>query len=523
MHKGGEAHSRRGMVTSPDLRASQAGRDVLAAGGNAVEAVVAAGAVLAVTYPHFCGLGGDAVWLLADGEGRRHCLLGIGQAASELPDYPDGIPPRGPLSAITSACLVDSWDTALAFSRNMWGGADTLADLLEPAVRLAEDGFPLTASQAWWRDYRAMDVGRWPGFMPLFDAAREGVPFRQPQLASTLRRLQRNGARDFYEGALAADIARGLTAAGAPLRAADLAETRTRHAEPLSLDYRGTTLLAPPPPTQGVTTLAIMGILSRLDLGALAAGGPDHLHLLVEAVKRAFLDRHGIADPDAVAQHPGEWLSAARLDAHAASIDTGRAMAWPHRFRSGDTVFLAACDANGRCASVLQSLYFDWGSGVVAGDTGILWQNRGAAFSTDAGHPNCLRPGKRPFYTLNPGIGLKGGRPSMLYGTQGADGQPQTLSLVLSNMLDFGLSPAEALAAPRFLLGRTFSDTRDSLKLEEPAGEATIDQLSRRGHDVAAIPPFSPLAGQAGVIAIDASGAMHGAHDPRSDGAAIGV
>ncbi|SHJ06100.1 gamma-glutamyltranspeptidase / glutathione hydrolase [Aureimonas altamirensis DSM 21988] len=523
MHTGGEAHSRRGMVTSPDLSASAAGRDVLAAGGTAVEAVVAAGAVLAVTYPHFCGLGGDAVWLLADGKGQRDCLLGIGQAAAELPAYPDGIPPRGPLSAITSACLVDSWDTALAFSRQAWGGTGTLADLLEPAVRLAEDGFPLTASQAWWRDYRAKDITNWPGFLSLFDADRAGMPFRQPQLAKTLRRIQRDGSRDFYEGALAADIARGLQAAGSPLRAADLAATRTRHAEPLSLDYRGTTLLAPPPPTQGVTTLAIMGILSRLDPGALTAGGPDHLHLLVEAVKRAFLDRRGIADPDAVAQRTDEWLSADRLDAHAASIDAGSAMAWPHRFQTGDTVFLAACDAQGRCASVLQSLYFDWGSGVVAGDTGILWQNRGAAFSTDTGDANRLRPGKRPFYTLNPGIGLKDGRPSLLYGTQGADGQPQTLSLVLSNMLDFGLSPAEALAAPRFLLGRTFSDTRDSLKLEVSAGEATIAQLSQRGHEVAPIPAFSPLAGQAGMIQIDGNGAMRGAHDPRSDGAAIGV
>lgn len=523
MQPGGEALSCTGMVTSPDLRASQAGRDVLAAGGNAVEAVVAAGAVLAVTNPHFCGLGGDAVWLLADEEGRRDCLLGIGQAAGALPAYPDGIPMRGPMSALTSACLVDSWETALDFSRKSWGGTGMLSDLLEPAVRLAADGFPLTGSQAWWRKFRAGSAEDWPGFLPLFAADRAGEPFRQPQLARSFQRIQRYGAREFYEGALAADIARGLAAAGSPLRVTDLRAARTRHAEPLSLDYRGTTLLAPPPPTQGVTTLAIMGILARCDLQPLVPGGPEHLHHLVEAVKRAFLDRPGIADPDVVAQHTEEWLSAARLDAHAAAIEPERAMACPHRFRSGDTVFLAACDAQGRCASVLQSLYFDWGSGVVAGDTGILWQNRGAAFSTEAGDPNCLAPGKRPFYTLNPGIGLQEGRPSLLYGTQGADGQPQTLSLVLSNLLDFGLSPAQALAAPRFLLGRTFSDTRDSLKLEESAGEETIAQLSRRGHELAVIPHFSPLAGQAGVIVIGADGTMRGAHDPRSDGAALGL
>jgi gamma-glutamyltranspeptidase/glutathione hydrolase len=159
----------------------------------------------------------------------------------------------------------------------------------------------------------------------------------------------------------------------------------------------------------------------------------------------------------------------------------------------------------------------------VAGDTGILWQNRGGAFSLDPGSPNALAPAKRPFYTLNPGIALEKGRPCLLYGTQGADGQPQTLSVILSRLIDHGLDPEEALAAPRFLLGRTFSDTRDSLKIESDVSEAVMTALAARGHALAPIPPRNPLAGQAGVIAIAADGLMRGAHDPRSDGQALGV
>jgi len=173
--------------------------------------------------------------------------------------------------------------------------------------------------------------------------------------------------------------------------------------------------------------------------------------------------------------------------------------------------------------SVLQTVYFDWGSGVMAGDTGILWHNRGAAFSVDPTHHNAIQPGKRPFHTLNPGMYLKDGKPRLLYGTQGADGQPQTLAAVLTRLIDYGMDPLTALARPRFLLGRTFSDAADSLKLEADAGTDVITALARRGHEVSVISPQSPLAGHPGVIAIGEDGALAGAHDPRSDGVAMGV
>jgi len=513
-----DARSSRGMITTPHWLASEAGARVLARGGNAIEALVAAGAVLSVVYPHFCGLGGDAVWMVSDAAGHAQAFLGIGQAAEAGPT--GDIPLRGPGSTLTTACLVDSWDKLLAFSAGSWGGSEQLAALLDDAIAAAENGFPVSRSQSFWHDFRNMELAAWPGFADIFQ--RDGIQV-QPALARSLKSIARHGAREFYEGALAQDIAAGLADAGSPLTTADLAATQTDMVNPLRQTYRDTVLLAPPPPTQGVTTLGIMGILDHLPIADVAPDSADHYHALVEAVKQAFLDRNLIADPRFGSDISHVLLDPARLAAKAGAIDRGRALPWPQLCRHGDTALLAAVDSEGRCASLLQSLYFDWGSGVVAGDTGILWQNRGAAFSADPESPNLYQPGKRPFYTLNPGLVLKHGRPHLVYGTQGADGQPQTLALLLSLLIDHGLDPLAALSRPRFLLGRTFSDSRDSLKIEENIGSQVIAALAAMGHEISAIEAFSPLGGQAGMIRLDSDGSITGAHDPRSDGGAIGL
>jgi gamma-glutamyltranspeptidase/glutathione hydrolase len=513
------ARSRRGMVTAPHQMASEAGVKVLRRGGTAIEAVIAAGAALTVLYPHFCGLGGDAIWIVADRAGRRETIMGIGQAADVLPRL-DAIPQRGPLSALTTAALVDSWGVALAYSRDNWQGKESFATLLADAIEMASEGFPVSRSQTYWRDFRGAEIGGWPGVEALF--VPEGMQ-RQPQLASTLEQIARYGHREFYEGELGHRIARGLEAAGSPIRIADMQKTTARVVEPVSIVYRGIELLAPPPPSQGMTTLGIMGILSKFDMAGFEPTSADFYHLCIEAVKQAFLDRGAIADPDFAAQACADWLADAALSRKAAAIDRQAALHWPFRHQTGDTVYLAAVDGEGRCASVLQSTYYDWGSGVLLGDTGILWQNRGAAFSTDATSPNVLAPGKRPFYTLNPGLGLRDGQPHLLYGTQGADGQPQTLTVLLSRLIDHGFDPLSALAAPRFLLGRTFSDTRDNLKIEEPVGRDVLKALSDRGHETVAIAALNALSGQAGIIRLNDDGMIEGAHDPRSDGCAIGV
>jgi gamma-glutamyltranspeptidase/glutathione hydrolase len=337
--------------------------------------------------------------------------------------------------------------------------------------------------------------------------------------------LAERGPRDFYEGQLAQTIAAGLRAVGSPLTAKDLALTRARIEPPLSMPYRGGELLAHQPPTQGATTLQIMGLLERFDLTAIAEGSADHYHLLVEAVKQAFLDRNRfVADPDFAQVPVGRLLSPAHLDAGAAAMHRQRALPWPHLYQHGDTVYVGATDAAGNSVSLLATVYFDWGSGVLVGDTGMLWHNRGAAFSLDPAHPNGLAAGKRPFHTLNPGMYRRDGRVQLLYGTQGADGQPQTLAAVLTRLIDYGMDPTAALAAPRFLLGKTFSDSRESLKLEDDVAPGVVAELRQRGHAISLIAARNPLMGHPGAIAIDpVSGNMAGAHDPRSDGLALGL
>ncbi|MDE1157040.1 MAG: gamma-glutamyltransferase family protein [Neorhizobium sp.] len=511
------------MVATPHWLATEAGAKVLKRGGNAIEAIVAAGAALSVLYPHFCGLGGDAIWITADRSGKAKAFMGIGHGAEEAGAALAGlsaIPARGPLSTLLTACLVDSWDKVLVHSRSEWQGKETLAALLDDAITLADDGFATSPSQSFWYRFRQDEVAGWPGFTETF--AADGMQ-RQPALAKTLRAIADKGVRDFYEGELAARIIAGLQAAGSPLTSKDLAATATRIETPLSIDYRGLTLLAPPPPTQGVTTLGIMGVLAGFDMAGLDYRSADYYHHLVEAVKQAFLDRPAIADPLFATVDTDRLLNPDRLGAKTRAIDPAQALPWPQTFKPGDTAFLSATDSEGRSVSMLQSLYFDWGSGVVAGDTGILWQNRGAAFSLDPASPNAYAPGKRPFYTLNPGMALKDGRPHLLYGTQGADGQPQTLALILSLMIDHGLDPLAALSQPRFLLGKTFSDATDSLKIEANVGDGVVDGLSAIGHAVSRIDAFSQLGGQAGVIRISDEGRIDGAHDPRSDGGAMGI
>lgn len=522
------ARSKSGIVTSPHDLATEAGLEILKQGGNAVEAAIAVGATLSVTYPHFCGLGGDCFMVLSDRDGKVRVLSGAGQAALKPPSYSGAIPVRGPGSMLTAAAAVDTWDQAFDLSRKLLKGKQSWASLFKRPVEYARKGFPVTPSQRFWQNFQADNLKNWPDiqriFMPTGRIPEVGAKLVQPELANSLEMLATNGGRDFYEGKLAARIAAGLKKAGSPLTLEDLARCRARDETPLRVNYRGGELIGLRPPTQGITTLEIMGILERFDVAKHPEGSADYYHLLVEAVKYAFTDRNRyIADPDFVDVPVNRLLSKANLDTHAQAIDMNKALAWPQVFQTGDTVYVGATDRAGNCVSMLQTVYFDWGSATVAGDTGIIWHNRGASFSLDPKSPNVLAPGKRPFHTLNPGMYLTNGRPHLLYGTQGADGQPQTLAAVLTRLIDYKMDPLTALSRPRFLLGKTFSDSRDSLKLETDAGNDVFAALAARGHAVSPIPAQSPLAGHPGAIRIDGDGTMIGAHDPRSDGRARGL
>jgi len=523
------ATSTKGMVTSPHELATNAGLEVLKSGGNAIEAAIAIASCLSVTYPHFASFGGDAFMIISDRNGKVRTLSGIGQAPAVMPQYSGAIPVRGPGSMLTTAANVDTLGKAFDISKNELAGTKSWAELLKPAFGLARNGFPVSPSERFWMDFRQKEIADLPALASNFmidgKMPEVGQMFKQQQLADTLEMLAVRGYRDFYDGKLADRIAKGLKEVGSPLTAADLAKTQARIEPPLRVAYRGGVLLANQPPTQGITTLEIMGILDRFDLKKIPEGSADYYHVVVEAVKRAFIDRNQyVADPEFINMPSAKLLSKTNLDQWAGSIKMDKAMPWPHVYKHGDTVYIGATDSQGNSVSMLETVYFDWGSGVMAGDTGILWHNRGASFSLKPGVPNVLEPGKRPFHTLNPGMYLKNDKPHILYGTQGADGQPQTLAAILTRMIDYGMDPLTALSRPRFLLGKTFSDSRDSLKLEKDAGDQVLQELARRGHEMSTISAQSPLAGHPGAIVIDQkTGAFSGAHDPRSDGRALGV
>lgn len=513
-------------VTSPHYLATLEGKKILEVGGNAIEAAVVMGACLSVLYPHFTGIGGDAFLLIADGEGNATSLSGIGQCAQQLPELQNGIPARGGASCLTTAATVDAFGTALQLSANKYGGSRSWDQILEPAINIADRGFPLSKSQNFWMSFRENEIEKIKDVYRIFGqpgSYDEGQTIKQPELAESLKLLALNGYRDFYEGELATRIVDGLRKAGSPICLNDLRQTRCRIEKPLELPYRDGYLLGHRPPTQGLTTLEIMGILRNFDLARISEGSALFYHLIVEAVKLAFLDRNAlIGDPDFSDVPTSMVLGSDNLSGLARKININCARPWPEVFKIADTVFLAATDKTGLSVSMLQTIYYDWGSGVSVGDTGIFWHNRGSAFSLEPGHPNYIQPRKRPFHTLNPGIFMKNGRPKLLYGAQGADGQPQTLATLLTRMIDYGLDPKKALSRPRFLLGRTFSDSRDTLKIERNVGEDVLRDLSRRHHDITLIDALSPLAGMAGAIRIDSeSGAVSAAHDPRGDGVAM--
>ncbi|WP_310447447.1 gamma-glutamyltransferase [Thiobacillus sp.] len=525
------AKSSRGVVTSPHYLATAAGKAVLDAGGNAVEAALAVGATLCVVYPHMNSLGGDGFWLLSDQWGNLTGFDGAGPAGQAYtPAFYAGqglgaIPARGPHAANTVAGLVSVWGAAHAFSRVQWGGRVPWRELLEPALGHAEQGFACSASQGDFLTQKWAELG---GFDTLTDIyapggqpAPAGVTFRQPQLAESLRLLQRDGAEGFYRGELGRRVAQGLADAGSLLSADDLTAFNCRKVEPIGVRYRNGLAVNMPPPTQGLASLLILGQLDHFYLARHPHLSADYVHLVVEATKQAFRlrDRH-VADPDHVAVPVAELLSPATTAGLADAIDVSRAAPWGKGVGPADTVWFGVVDAKGRAVSAIQSIYHEYGSGMVAGDTGILWQNRGASFSLDPRHVNVLKPGKRPFHTLNPAMYLENGRPRLVYGTMGGDGQPQTQAAVATRALDYRLPLPEVLDSPRWLLGRTWGQSSDTLKLEGRFAPEVFDELTRRGHTVERVEDYAQMMGHAGVIRALDDGTCEAASDPRSDGAA---
>jgi gamma-glutamyltranspeptidase len=524
------------MVATPHVAASEAGVAILRAGGSAVDAAIAASAVLAVVYPHMTSVGGDAFWLIHDGRtGQVRALEAAGRAAAAgtcawfAARGLGTIPVRGILPAtLTVPGAVDGWCEAHA----AYGRLPLAADLAA-AVAHARDGFPITARVAHWTALAAEVLAADPAAARIFLADGAGPPpgwrLRNPDLARTLERIGAEGRAGFYEGETARAMARHAREHGGFFTERDFAAQRATWGDSIRVDYRGVTIHETPPPTQGVAVLQALRLVEPWDLGALPFLGPDHVHLLVQAKQIAFHDRDRlVADPDYAAVPVARMLSRAYADERRALMDGARALPWDRVPSSGsltgDTVYVAAVDAEGNAASLIQSLYYGFGAGVVAGPTGVVLQNRAAYFSLDPAHPNRLEPGKRPLHTLIASLAFRDGRLWQVLGCMGSDGQPQIHLQVYSALIDFGLDIQQAVAAPRWLAGRfALEDPREMLNLEGRFPAATLAELGRRGHAINRWEDWNELAGHAHGITIDpGSGERIGGADPRSDGAALG-
>jgi len=515
-----------GMVTAPHHLAAQSGVAVLRDGGNALEAMLAMAAAIAVVYPHMNSIGGDAFWLVAaPGEepvGIQACGPAARLATPEF--YAERrhveIPSRGALAALTVAGTIGGWQRALELSRR-WGGRMPLPDLLADAVRHGRDGTAISASQAGLTREKLAELSDVPGFAETYldkgQIPPEGSRLHQPALAGTLEQLARAGLDDFYRGEVARALAADLEAAGSPVRLSDLEAYRASFVAPLSVGLAGARAYNLPPPTQGASALAILAILDRL--GRPAGEDFAFVHMIVEATKQSFIVRDAkVRDPAIMDVDAASLLSDKAITRMSAAIDAARALTWPHKASPGDTVWMGAVDGEGRAVSFIQSLYWEFGSGLVCRRTGVLWQNRGISFSLAEGHPNRLAPGRLPFHTLNPAFARFDDGRAMVYGTMGGDGQPQTQAAVFARYAWLGLGLQQAVTAPRWLLGRTWGAESTTLKLESRFGEHTVESLRRAGHEVETIEPYSDTVGHAGAVVRHADGLLEGAADPRSDG-----
>jgi len=539
------ARGAQGAVVAPHHLASAAGISILRAGGTAVDAAIAANAVLAVVAPQSCGLGGDAFWLIWDAAtGRQVALNGSGRApaaadAAALRAAGHAtIPMRGP-EAITVPGAVRSWADAHARY-----GRLPVARLLEPAVQLAREGVPVSPRFARTVEFAAPVIVRALGddapllrlIRPAGRAWRPGERLRQPALAATLEALGGAGLASFCDGDLAGRQARGLAAAGSPIVLDDLAGHDSTWTDPIAIDYRGVRVTTHPPNSSGVVALEILSILARFEPPQAAAFGADGvtdpawIHLGIEASKLAYADRDAyLTDPRHREVPVDRLLDPAYAAEQAARIDPGQAtrpLAATNP-AGGGTVYLAAVDGEGNAVSLIQSLYSTFGSGVLDPETGILYQNRGSYFSLDPDHPNVLEPGKRTLHTLLPGMLFRDGiaTPWVVAGAAGGDAQPQIHAQLVSALVDGGVDIATAVAAPRWFVepARHFAPPVE-VRVEPRFAPGVAAALEALGHPVTAVEPFDGLLGNEHAIELVSGGpatpdgSLAATTDPRSDG-----
>ena len=527
-----DVSGREAAVVADHPLAAAAGHDVLRRGGNAVDAAIAMAGVLAVVRPHMNGVGGDAFGLFFDSKsGQVTALNGSGRAGQlATPEFfaTRGVKsmPSSGAATITVPGAVSAW--AAALERH---GTMTLAELLQPAIQLAEHGWAVTTTLH--RDIatsapRLNDGGR-AIFAPGGSLPPVGALLRNAPLATTLKAIAAGGADALYRGPIGDGIARWVEAQGGHLKPEDFRAHRPDWVEPLALELAGGRRVhAMPPNSQGMTQLQMLALAEAFDLKALGHNSADYLHTLIETKRLAFADRdRWLADPS-MARIPIDRLldrgylktRAARVTSQAATevapgIDA--ALAGEPASGSGDTVYLMVVDKNGNAVSWIQSLFASFGSGLVEPETGVVLQNRGSGFVLEKGHPNVIAPGKRPMHTLTPMLVTDAGGLRLTMGTPGGHGQPQFLTQVYQNVFTFGMTPQQAVEAPRFI-----HNSGRRVEVEDRVPAAAIANLTERGHQVSTASGWTATFGGVQMILIDPrSGVRRTGADPRREAYAI--
>jgi len=529
--------AKNGMAATSQPLATQAAIELLHQGGSAVDAAIAANAVLGVVEPTGCGIGGDLFAIVWDAErGRLAGLNGSGRSPRSLTLEKlramglQRIPPHGPLP-VSVPGAVDGW-----FTLHETYGRVPMTRVLAPAIRYASEGFPVSEIIAGYWAQDAAALASYPGFaglyMPGGRAPQPAQTFSNPALADTYSELSEAGGRAFYEGRIARRIHEFMAANGGYLSDEDLAAHRSEWVDPIATSYRGYDVWEIPPNNQGLTVLQMLNMLEEHDLRSLGPQEPDYLHLLIEVKKLAFEDRARFyADPEHVDVPVQALLSKEYARARNRLFDPTKASTRlpygePSVLGAGDTIYLTTADSSGNMVSLIQSNFRGLGSGMTVADLGFGFQDRGELFSLDPGHPNVYAPGKRPFHTIIPAFVTKNGKPYLSFGVMGADMQPQGHVQVLVNLIDFGMNIQEAGDAVR-IRHEGSSDptgtrmhTGGTVLLESAFGTEVVAALEQRGHVVA-----YDRDGFGGYQAIqwDAANATYlGASESRKDGQAAG-
>jgi gamma-glutamyltranspeptidase / glutathione hydrolase len=518
--------STHGIVCSEHPLASQAGATVLARGGHAVEAAVAANAVMGVVSPMMCGIGGDLFAIVSERDGALHGVNASGWApaaltADRLQSSGFTTMPQSGAHSITVPGAVSGWAVLFARFTRL-----TFSQILAPAIALAEEGFPVTEiTAAEWvnaEPFLRDNPHAASTFLPAGRAPRVGDIFRNADLASTYRSIVKNGTEDFYRGGIARRITGGIADAGGVMSAGDLSEFKAEWVEPLKTSYRGWDVFELPPNGTGIAALMMLNILERLPLREYGHNSVDALHAMIEAKKLAYADMlRYVGDPKSSRVPVTAMLSKEYAALRAQHIDKARASAavspgsLPH---AGDTVYLCAADREGNMVSLIQSNFASFGSGIVAEGTGFVLQNRGALFTLDAAHPNALAPRKRPLHTIIPGFMRREGT-RVAFGIMGGWNQSQAHAQFVSNVVDHGLNVQAAIEAPRFT--KVTFEGLDVI-VEGRISAPVRDGLARRGHELTVQGDFSSqVGGGQAVLRDDTAGVNYAASDPRKDGAAV--